>query len=130
MKTTSACYIDASKETYSKLSKMFNVVEKTIYLALTYRTNNKQAHKIRYTAVKLYGAKPMAHCPQCETMHNLTEDGRQVLIQYFDNGIKFEIDKQTGNARAWDRHGIPILKESGVNFPRLSEIQILLENYS
>lgn len=128
MKTTAARYIDASKETYAKLAKAFNVVEKTIYLALTYRTDGEQARKIRFTAVNEYGAKPMAHYPLCETMHNVTEDDRSVMVQYFDNGTKLEIDKSNGNARAWDRHGVEILAEAGVTIPRLSEIQVILEN--
>ncbi len=128
MKTTAARYIDASKETYAKLAKAFNVVEKTIYLALTYRTDGEQPRKIRYTAVSVYGAKPMAHYPLCETMHNMTEDNRSVMVQYFDNGTKLEIDKSNGNTRAWDRRGVEIFAEEGVSIPRLSEIQVILEN--
>lgn len=128
MKTTAERYIDADKATYAKLARVFNVVEKTIYLALTYRTDGEQARKIRFTAVKNYGAKPMAHYPQCETMHEMTDGDRQVMVQHFDNGVKFEIDKQTGDARAWDRHGVQILSERVEKFTRLAEIQVLLEN--
>ena len=80
----------------AKLAKLFKCTVKFVYMALTYRTDTEKAKKIRYVAVKDYAAKPMSHCPECETMHNVTEGGRQLMVQNFDNGVRLEIDKQTG----------------------------------
>ena len=52
-----------------------------------------------------YGGVAMCHCPECETLHEIREGERQLMVQNFDNGIKLEIDKQTGAAVMYDRRG-------------------------
>ena len=52
MRTTES-YIKVSNEARAKLARLFNVEEKTIYLALTYRRNSDKMRKIRYTAVRV-----------------------------------------------------------------------------
>ena len=47
MRTTSS-YIKVSDEAKTKLARLFQVEEKTVYLALTYRRNSDKARKIRY----------------------------------------------------------------------------------
>ena len=80
MRTTSS-YIKVSNEVRAKLARLFKVEEKTVYLALTYRRDSDTARKIRFTAVHNFGGVAMCHCPECETMHNVTEDGRQLIVQ-------------------------------------------------
>lgn len=127
MRTTES-YIKVSNEARAKLARLFNVEEKTVYLALTYRRDSDKARKIRYTAVRNYGGVAMCHCPECETIHNVTEDGRQLMVQNFDNGIKLEIDKQTGAAVVYNRKGAVVCRRQIVKFPELSELQLYAES--
>ena len=128
MRTTFGHYIDATEETTAKLAKSFIVKEKTVYLALTYQRNSPAAKKIRYTAVRVYGAKPMHHCPECETLHNITEDGRDLMVQNFDNGVRLEIDKHTGAAVVYNRNGAVIGRRQIVKFPELADLQLYAES--
>ncbi len=127
MRTTES-YIKVSNEARAKLARLFNVEEKTVYLALTYRRDSDKARKIRYTAVRNYGGVAMCHCPECETIHNVTEDGRQLMVQNFDNGIKLEIDKQTGAAVVYDRRGAVVCRRHIEKFPELTELQLYAES--
>lgn len=127
MRTTES-YIKVSNEARAKLARLFNVEEKTVYLALTYRRDSDKARKIRYTAVHNYGGVAMCHCPECETIHNVTEDGRQLMVQNFDNGIKLEIDKQTGAAVVYNRKGAVVCRRQIVKFPELTELQLYAES--
>lgn len=127
MRTTES-YIKVSNEARAKLARLFNVEEKTVYLALTYRRDSDKARKIRYTAVRNYGGVAMCHCPECETIHNVTEDERQLMVQNFDNGIKLEIDKQTGAAVVYNRKGAVVCRRQIVKFPELTELQLYAES--
>ena len=127
MRTTSS-YIKVSNEARAKLARLFKVEEKTVYLALTYRRDSDKARKIRYIAVRDCGGVPMCHCPECETMHNVTEDGRELMVQNFDNGIKLEIDKHTGAAVMYDRRGAVVCRRQIEKFPELSELQLYAES--
>lgn len=127
MRTTES-YIKVSNEARAKLARLFNVEEKTVYLALTYRRDSDKARKIRYTAVRNYGGVAMCHCPECETIHNVMEDGRQLMVQNFDNGIKLEIDKQTGAAVVYNRKGAVVCRHQIVKFPELKELQLYAES--
>ena len=127
MRTTSS-YIKVSSEAQEKLARVFNVEKKTVYLALTYRRDSVKARKIRYTAVHEYGGVAMCHCPECETMHNIAEGGRQLMVQNFDNGVKLEIDKQTGDAAVYDRKGNVCKTCQLKEFAELSELQLYAES--
>lgn len=127
MRTTSS-YIKVSDEARAKLARLFNVEEKTVYLALTYRRDSEKSRKIRYTAVHNFGGVPMCHCPECETMHNVTEDGRELMVQNFDNGVKLEIDKQTGSVVIYNRKGAVLDTCKIKEFTELSEIQLYAES--
>lgn len=111
-----------------KLARVFDVEPKTVYLALTYRRNSEKARKIRFAAVHNFGGVAMCHCPECETMHNVTEGGRELMVQNFDNGVKLEIDKQTGAAVVYDRRGTVLQSKVITKFPELSEIQLYAES--
>ncbi len=128
MRTTAPRYIDATEETTAKLARSFKCTPKFVYLALTYRSDTETARKIRYTAVEHYGATPMAHYPQCETMHDTTENGRQIMRQEFDNGVTLRVDKQTGEAWMTDRRGEVIDRRSIVKFTDLANVQVMAEN--
>ncbi len=128
MRTTATRYIDATKDSMEMLARRFECTPKFVYLALTYRSDTETARKIRYTAVKHYGATPMAHYPQCETMHDTTEDGRQVMRQEFDNGVTLRVDKQTGEAWMTDRRGEVIDRRRIVKFTDLANVQVMAEN--
>ena len=121
-------YIDASPEAQAKLAKVFNVTPKYVYMCLTYRADNEKARKIRYAAKHVYGATPMLHCPECETLHNVTEDGRELMVQNFDNGVCLEIDKHTGAAVVYNRNGAVIGRRQIVKFPELAELQLYAES--
>lgn len=128
MKTTSPRYIDVTNEATAQLMRVFGCTDKMVYLALTYRKDSELARKIRYTAVKNYGGKPMAHCPECETLHDTTEDGRQIMRQHFDNGATLRIDKRTGETWVTNRRGETVIHKQCVSIPQLSKIQVIAEN--
>lgn len=127
MRTTES-YIKVSNEARAKLARLFKVEEKTVYLALTYRRDSDKARKIRYAAVHNFGGVAMCHCPECETLHNITEDGRDLMVQNFDNGVRLEIDKHTGAAVVYDRRGTVISRRQIVEFPELAELQLYAES--
>ena len=127
MRTTES-YIKVSNEARAKLARLFKVEEKTVYLALTYRRDSEKARKIRYAAVRNYGGVAMCHCPECETLHEIREGERQLMVQNFDSGIKLEIDKQTGAAVMYDRRGAVVCRRHIEKFPELSELQLYAES--
>lgn len=128
METTSKRYIDVTDTVKSKLAKLFKCTEKFVYMALTYRKDSLLAKKIRYVAVRDYQGKPMHHCPECETLHNLIQDGRKLMVQNFDNGVKLEVDKGTGNVVVYNRKGDNIGNWENVTVTKLSEIQLYAES--
>ncbi|MCH5215111.1 MAG: hypothetical protein J1E97_07955 [Muribaculaceae bacterium] len=128
MKTGKTSYIEVTKQSQAKLAKTFKCSPKLVYLSLTYQRDSEKARKIRYSAISQYGGKAMAHCPECETMHNVTEEGRALMVQYFDNGVKLEADKCTGEVILFDRKGAELGRWQDVNLPKLSEIQIYAES--
>lgn len=128
METTSKRYIDVTDTVKSKLAKLFKCTEKFVYMALTYRKDSLLAKKIRYVAVRDYQGKPMHHCPECETLYNLTQDGRKLMVQNFDNGVKLEVDKGTGNVVVYNRKGDNIGNWENVTVTKLSEIQLYAES--
>lgn len=127
MRTTSS-YIKVSNEVRAKLARLFKVEEKTVYLALTYRRDSDKARKIRFVAVRDYQGKPMCHCPECETLHEVREGGRQLMVQNFDNGVRLEIDKQTGAAVVYDRKGAILQTKQIKEIPELTDLQLYAES--
>lgn len=127
MRTTDS-YIKVSNEARAKLARLFKVEEKTVYLALTYRRNSDMARKIRFTAVHNFGGEAMCHCPECETMHNVTEDGRELMVQRFDNGTTLRIDKRTGETWVINRRGETVEHKQCISIPQLSELQLYAES--
>lgn len=126
MRTTES-YIKVSNDARAKLARLFQVEEKTVYLALTGRRDSDKARKIRYTAVKEYGGIPMVHCPMCETLHETTEDGRQIMRQEWPNGAVLVWYK--GTPEVIVRHkGREVLHEDCGSMPRFSEIQLYAES--
>ena len=117
-----------SNEVRAKLARLFKVEEKTVYLALTYRRDSDTARKIRFTAVHNFDGVAMCHCPECETLHNVTEDGRQLMVQNFNNGVKLEIDKQTGAAVVYDRRGAVVSTRQIEKLPELTDLQLYAES--
>ncbi len=124
MRTAKRSYIDVTKETEAKLARVFNCTPKMVYLSLTYAKDTEMARKIRYVAVSQYGGKAMHHCPECETMFNVMEDGRDLMVQYFDNGVKLEADKDTGGVVLFDRKGNELGRWCDVLLSKLSEIRL------
>lgn len=126
MRTTNS-YIKVSSEAREKLARAFEVEEKTVYLALTGRRDSEKARKIRYAAVNEYGGVPMVHCPACETLHETTEDGREVMRQEWLNGAVLVWYK--GTPEVVVRHkGREVLHEDCESMPRFSEIQLYAES--
>ena len=79
-------YIKVDERVKETLAKVFNVTTKFVYMALTNRRDSRTARKIRYVAVRDYVGVPMVHCPACDTLHEVTENGRAVMRQEFANG--------------------------------------------
>lgn len=127
MRTTSS-YIQVSSEARAKLARVFHVEEKTVYLALTYRRDSEKMRKIRYAAVHNFGGVAMCHCPECETLHNITEDGRELMVQRFDNGTTLRIDKRTGETWVINRRGETVEHKQCISIPQLSELQLYAES--
>lgn len=126
MRTTNS-YIKVNEDAKMKLARVFDVEPKTVYLALTGRRNSDKARKIRYAAVKEYGGVPMLHCPACETLHETTEDGREVMRQEWPNGAVLVWYK--GTPEVIVRHkGHEVLHEDCTNMPRFTEIQLYAES--
>lgn len=128
MRTTAERYIDASKEATEKLAKLFKCTPKFVYICLTYRADSELARKIRFTAVRNYGATPMCHLPECETMHDTLEGGRQIMRQVFDNGATLRVDKNTGEAWITNRKGVQVEHRDRIDWPELSKLQVIAEN--
>lgn len=128
MKSTKPRYIDATPEAMAKLAKMFKCTEKFIYMALTYVQNSEAARKIRFAAVEHFGATPMAHYPECETLHDTTEAGRKIMRQVFDNGTTLRVDKNTGEAWIVNRKGVQVEHRDRIDWPELSKLQVIAEN--
>lgn len=128
MDTASKRYIDVTEEVKAKLARAFTCTQHFVYLALTYRKDTELARKVRYTAVHEYGAKPMGHYPECETLHNITKDGRQLMEQNFDNGVKLEVDMQTGVVVVYDRKGAVLCTRQIEKIRELSELQLYAES--
>lgn len=126
MRTTES-YIKVSNDARTKLARLFKVEEKTVYLALTYRRDSDTARKIRFTAVHNFGGVPMCHCPACETLHETTENGREVMRQEWPNGAVLVWYK--GTSEVIVRHkGREVLHEHCGSMPRFSEIQLYAES--
>lgn len=126
MRTTNS-YIKVNEDAKMKLARVFDVEPKTVYLALTGRRNSDKARKIRYAAVKEFGGVPMLHCPACETLHETTEDGREVMRQEWPNGAVLVWYK--GTPEVIVRHkGREVLHEDCANMPRFTEIQLYAES--
>lgn len=129
MKSTKPRYIDATSEATAKLAKLFKCTEKFVYMALTYHKDSALARKIRFTAVQEYGATPMAHYPECETWHDTTEDGRQIMRQVFNNGAKLTTDKRTGEAWITNRKGEAVEHRDRITLLEdLFKLQVMAEN--
>ncbi len=128
MKRRAARYIEMTQGKRNELANAMSCTDRMVRNALTYRSDTELARKIRYTAVKHYGATPMAHYPQCETMHDTTEDGRQIMRQELDNGVTLRVDKQTGEAWMTDRRGEVIDRRRIVKFTDLAKVQVMAEN--
>ncbi len=124
--TITSNYIKVSDEAKMKLARLFQVEAKTVYLALTGRRSSDRARKIRYTAVNEYGGVPMVHCPACETLHEMTEDGREIMRQEWSNGAVLVWYK--GTPEVVVRHkGREVLHENCESMTRFSEIQLFAE---
>ncbi len=71
----------------------------------------------------------MRHCPECETLFQTTEDGRDLMVQYFDNGLKLEADKGTSSVVLFDRKGNELGRWGDVLLSKLFEIQLYAETF-
>lgn len=129
METTSKRYIDVTDAAKAKLAKLFKCAETMVYMSLTYRKNTDLAKKIRYVAVRDHKGKPMHHCPECETLYNTTQEGRDLMLQNFDNGVQLVADKGAGMVEVFNRKGENVGRWENVDLTKLSEIQLFAESY-
>lgn len=126
MRTEAARYIEVTKETRKNLEKALGCTDRMIRNALTYVSDTELARKIRYIAVEEYGATPMRHCPECETLFTTEIDGEQYMRQNFNNGAVLLWHKGTPEVIVRYRGNEELfLCES---MPQLSEIQLYAES--
>ena len=126
MRTTVARYIDASEDAIEKIAKVFDCTPKFVYMCLTYRKGNETARKIRYTAVKEYGATPMCHYPECETLFTTEIEGEQYMRQAFNNGAVLLWHKGTPEVTVRYRDKEEVFHCESL--PQFSEIQLYAES--
>lgn len=129
MKTKKNNYIEVSEENQGKLEKAFKCGPKMIYLALTYSRDSELAQKIRHTAIREFGGRIMVSVPKCETFFNKTDDGRDLMVQHFDNGVKLEADKKTGDVVIFDRRGQEIGRWKNVKVSELRALQEVAQSF-
>lgn len=71
----------------------------------------------------------MAHYPECETLHDTTEDGRQIMRQVFNNGAILRADKRTGEAWITNRRGNVVERRDRITLlDDLYKLQVMAEN--
>lgn len=88
-------YIHIAREDREFIEKAFGVSGRMVYNALTFdakKGNSDLARRIRKIAMDR-GGVVMVETPEVETLHDY--DG--VISQYFPNGAKLELDKETGD---------------------------------
>lgn len=113
-------YIHIARTDRAFIEKAFRVTGRTIDNALRFderRGNSDTAKRIRKIALER-GGVVMVVSPEVETMHDY--DG--VISQYFPNGAKIEIDKETGSVSVYYR-GDAVATFEDVRFDRLQHIQ-------
>ena len=120
-------YIKVDERVKETLAKVFNVTTKFVYMALTNRRDSRTARKIRYVAVRDYGVVPMVHCPACDTLHEVTENGREVMRQEFSNGAVLVWYKGTPEVVV-NFKGKEAQRFECDTLARLSEIQLYAES--
>lgn len=85
-------YIEVSKDTKTKLMRIFGVCERVVRNALTFESDNELARKIRHTAIQNGGV--------IYTINKEFEcwyDSKGNMKQVFPNGAEISGDKQTGD---------------------------------
>lgn len=123
METTGTRFISVTDENKKRIAAASQCGERMVYYALTYRRDSKLAQKIRHIALREYGGRVMSCAPQCETIHDTTEDGRQVMRQVFDNGATLLVDKGTGEAWVTDCRGETVASDYVEKLTELYEMQ-------
>lgn len=122
MRTESQRYIEITKEARERLAKGLRCTDRMVRNALTYVSDSELARKIRYVAVKEYGATPMRHCPECETLFTTEIDGEQYMRQNFNNGAVLLWHKGTPEVTVRYRDNEELFQCESM--PQLSEIQL------
>ncbi|MBD5323160.1 MAG: hypothetical protein HDS01_10405 [Bacteroides sp.] len=124
-------FITATKETRELITKAFSGISRqTLWRALHFEDINKGTdteRKIRKMALNCGGIVKVVS-PECETIHDTTEDGRQIMRQVFKNGATLRVDKKTGETWITNRRGETVVNKQCVSIPQLSEIQGIAEN--
>ena len=104
-----------------KIAKTFDVSEVTVRSALRYdqeKGQTEKAKRIRMMALQ-NGGIPSICLPECETIH----DANGMMRQRFNNGATIEVDKNTGDAKWFDKKGIKRGEEKNISVTRLYMMQ-------
>lgn len=115
-------YIHIARTDREFIEKAFGVTGRTVHNALTFdaqKGNTDTAKRIRKIALDR-GGIVMNVVPEVETLHDY--DG--VISQYFPNGAKLELDKNTGDGTLYYR-GEKVRKFADVRLDGIQDIQNL-----
>lgn len=111
-------YISINKETTAKICKIFNICERTVKNALTYRNNSELAKRIRKVAKQNYGVTYVVE--KEEFVCFFDSDG--LMHQVFPNGAELYFDTIEGEVKLYWRGDIK-QRWGNINITDIPELQ-------
>lgn len=110
--------IEVSKEVRENIEKVFGCSRMSVWRALSFTDHSEMSKRIRVYAIK-NGGVTVVTAPECETIH----DANGYMRQWFTNGACIEVDKNSGHADVFDRHGRKMQEQDIVTIPQLYMLQ-------
>lgn len=90
-------------EARADLARIFRCTERMVYKALCYESDSPLAARIRYVALKEKGGWIEVSVPEDSVFYDVTDDGRHLMRQYFENGAVLEVSMDNGNGSVLHR---------------------------
>ena len=110
--------IEVSKEVRENIEKVFGCSRMSVWRALSFTDHSEMSKRIRVYAIK-NGGVTLITAPECETIH----DANGYMRQWFTNGACIKVDKNSGHADVFDRHGRKMQEQDIVTIPQLYMLQ-------
>lgn len=120
-------YVNLSGADMDAMAKAFGCTRRMVVKALTFCSDSQLSQRMRYVAVKEYGAKIMVQVPECDTMYIENREGERVMIQVYGNGTRLEANLSTGRVETWYADGVPYWGWDNVSLKKFNLIQQLME---